>query len=204
MCSCIAEQFVCPGKDMLIAGFSSNIVGVRFAVCEAVRTGLTVFRKPEAQRICGCLSCFIGREAARGIAGIAIHQDRLHTRKCRRREHGRRRCGSIGSAMGIPFRMFNTVTDLPGAFYPVSGRIQVMPCSVLVVLKIVKSRVCLALNGYGRLCCERCSKGHYSNNGKHTKSDISERGILRTLSPVVSSFSVARLSFMLRNIAAVL
>ena len=158
MCSCIAEQFVCPGKDMLIAGFSSNIVGIRFAVCEAVRSGLTVFRKPEAQRICGCLSCFIGREAARGIAGIAIHQDRLHTRKCRSREHGRRRCGSIGSAMGISFRMFNAVTDLPGALYPVSGRIQVMPCSVLVVLKIVKSRVCLAFNGYGRLCCEGRSR----------------------------------------------
>lgn len=77
----IREQLICPFKNVLISFFCTDVCGISFSVGKAVGARLTVFREPEAQSVCSCLSCFVSSKPSRGIAGVAIHHNCLYACK---------------------------------------------------------------------------------------------------------------------------
>ena len=169
---------------MFVTLLSTDGIRVRLAVGETVRTGFTVFTEPEPDRICGCLSSFIFREAVRCVARIAIHEDRLQT--CERvcTEYGRRCCGRVGVAVRIAVRVLDTVTDFTGRLDPVFGSIQIFPLSTGVVFQVVKSGVRLGFDFDGsfrvtgiRGCCLRRNERKQRNEAQRKCQEFQESSL---------------------------
>ena len=171
------KQFVRPGQNVLVTLLRADGVGMRLAVCEAVASGLTVFREPEPDRVGSRLPRLVFRETVRRVARIPVHQDRLKSLQCTGREYGGRRCRCVRGSMRVAIRMLDTITDLTGGLDPVLGRVQVLPLSVGVILQVVKSGVRLGFDFDGSLGIagiSECRRGHQCEEHEGTEQHGNE------------------------------